>query len=95
MKSIPAPTKRELDVQVLGIDADAYGTFHVPFDSVRRRASFRHKIELEAMLPARRDQMLLACFVIARWEPSYFVRPKEGLTPENIRLYLTRPKWRG
>lgn len=82
----------ELDVQVLEIDADAYGTFHVLSNLFADERAFAiNMLELEAMLPARQDQTLLACFVLAVGT-FLFVRPTKVLTPENVRTLSHPPQ---
>lgn len=74
----------DIDEQVLEIDADAYGTFHVLSNLFADERAFAiNALDLDSKPPARQDQTLLACFVLAVGT-FLFVRPTKTLTPENI-----------
>jgi hypothetical protein len=74
----------DIDTQVLEIDADAYGTFHVLSNLFAdERAFVLNLLDLDARSPASQNQTLLACFILAVGT-FLFVRPTKLLTPENI-----------
>ncbi len=82
----------ELDDQVLEIDADAYGTFHVLSNLFADERDFSiGMLELGPAPPARQDQTLLVCFVLAVGA-FLFVRPTKVLTPENINTLSHPPQ---
>ena len=74
----------DVDTQVLEVDADAYGTFHVLSNLFADERAFAiNLLDINARPPFRQDQTLLACFVLAVGT-FLFVRPTKSLTPENI-----------
>ena len=82
----------DIEEQVHEIDADAYGTYHVLSNLFADERDFAiDMLDLGAALPARQDQTLLACFVVAVGT-FLFVRPTKVLTPENIRALSHPPQ---
>ena len=74
----------DIDTQVLEIDADAYGAYHVLSNLFADERAFAiNLLDLDARSPVRQDQTLLAIFVLAVGT-FLFVRPTKLLTPENI-----------
>jgi hypothetical protein len=73
-----------IDTQVLEIDADAYGAFHVVSNLFADERAFAiNLLDLDAKSAVRQDQTLMACFVLAVGT-FLFVRPTKPLTPKNI-----------